>query len=171
MAFKVDELCGKLLNQVVAVTGQEKSQRKFLKLAETWTEGKTAFKSKETRERMRSDIRISRCPVYTCPKSTGTSGWSTFEIVFEQLRSSVAYCSGQRTLQSFSCRRKAIRSWDIRISESIRIRVKRSLKVEAHCANFCLFRREAQGVGFKWNKFLFVSLGFCKLLWCPFLPQ
>ena len=38
------------------------------------TRFKTAFKSKETAERMRSDIRISGCPVYTCPKSTGTSG-------------------------------------------------------------------------------------------------
>ena len=27
---------------------------------------------------MRSDVRISGCPVYTCQKSTGTSGWSTF---------------------------------------------------------------------------------------------
>ena len=67
-----------------AVTGQEKSERKFFEAEE-----KAAFKLKETAERMRSDIRISGCPVYTCPKSTGTSGWSTFEpveIVFEQLR-------------------------------------------------------------------------------------
>ena len=33
---------------------------------------KPAFKSKETAERMRSDIRESGCPVYTCPKNTGS---------------------------------------------------------------------------------------------------
>ena len=71
-----------------AVTGQEKSERRLLKLAE---KRKTAFKSKETAERMRSDIRISGCPVYTCPQSNGTSGRSTFEIIFEQLR--IAYTS------------------------------------------------------------------------------
>ena len=53
-------------------TGQEKSERKLLKLAER--KKKTAFNSKETAERMRRDIQISGCPVYTCPKSTGTSG-------------------------------------------------------------------------------------------------
>ena len=44
-------------------------------------EKKPAFKAKEITELMRNDIRISGRPVYTSPKSTGTSGWSTFEIV------------------------------------------------------------------------------------------
>ena len=84
MAFKIDEAMWKTFKSDCVVTGQEKSDRKFLKLAER--RKKTTFKSKDTAERMRSDFRISGCPVYTCPKSTGTSGWSTFELVFEQLR-------------------------------------------------------------------------------------
>ena len=82
--FIIDEAMWKTFKSDCAVKGQEKSEGKFLKLAKR--RKKTAFKSKETVERMRSDIRISGCPVYTSPKSTGTSGWSTFEIVFEQLR-------------------------------------------------------------------------------------
>ena len=93
-AFKIDEAIGKLLNHIVLLKDKRKREGKFLKLAKR--RKKTALKSKETAERMRSDIRISGCPVYTSPKSTGTSGSSTFEIVFEQLRipDSVAYCSG-----------------------------------------------------------------------------
>ena len=72
MAFKIDEAMWKIFKSDCAVTGQEKSERKFLKLADR--RKKTAYKSKEPAERMRSDIRISGCPVYTCPKSTGTSG-------------------------------------------------------------------------------------------------
>ena len=41
--------------------GQEKSEGKFLKLAKR--RKKTAFKSKETAERMRSDIRMPRLHV------------------------------------------------------------------------------------------------------------
>ena len=84
-ALKIDEAMWK---SDCAVKGQEKSEGKFLKLAKRRKKN-TAIKSKETAERMRSDIGISGCPVYTSPKSTGTSGWSTFEIVFEQLR--IAY--------------------------------------------------------------------------------
>ena len=85
MAFKIEGAMWKTYKSDCAVTGQEKSERKFWSLRK---EEKATFKSKETADRMRmhSDIRISGCPFYTCPKSTGSSGWSTFEIVFEQLR-------------------------------------------------------------------------------------
>ena len=72
MAFKNDEAMWKTFKTDCAVPGQEKSERTFLKLAER--RKKSPFKSKETTERMCSDIRTSGCPVYTYPKSTGTSG-------------------------------------------------------------------------------------------------
>ena len=59
MPFKIDEAMWKTFKSDCAVTGQEKSERKFLTLAER---RKTVFKSKETAERMRSDIRISGLP-------------------------------------------------------------------------------------------------------------
>ena len=82
--FKIDEAMWKTFKSDCAVKDKKKAKESFWSLRKE--EKKTAFKSKETAERMRSDIRISGCPVYTSPKSTGTSGWSTFEIVFEQLR-------------------------------------------------------------------------------------
>ena len=77
------KLCGKLLNQIVLLQDRKRAKDSFWSLRK---EDKADFKSKETAERMRSDIRIYGYPVYMCPKSTGTSGWSTFEIVFEQPR-------------------------------------------------------------------------------------
>ena len=71
-AFKIDQTIGKHLNHFVLL--KDKKKEKGIFEACEKKKKKPAFKSKETAERMRSDIRISGCPVYTSPKSTGTSG-------------------------------------------------------------------------------------------------
>ena len=50
IAFKIDKPMRKIFKSDCAVTGQEKSEQKFLKLAEG---KKNRFKSKKTAERMR----------------------------------------------------------------------------------------------------------------------
>ena len=73
MAFKIDEAVVEHFQKQIVLLQNKKERKKVFEAC-----GKkkklTAFKSKETHERMRSDIRTSGCPVYTCPKSTGTSG-------------------------------------------------------------------------------------------------
>ena len=126
MAFKLlTKLCGKLLNHIVLL--QEKSERKFLKLAER--------RKKPLSSRRKPHSACAVTSGYRMPRLHVSEEHRNIRIIhlwyhFRTAPDSIAYCSGQRTLQSFLCRRKAypeLRHPDIRIYPDT---CKRSLTVQ-----------------------------------------
>ena len=78
---KLTKLRGKLWNQ--SALSQDKKRAN--KIFEACGKKKKPASRKKPQSACALYIRVYGRPVYTSPKNTGTSGWSTFEIVFEQL--------------------------------------------------------------------------------------